>query len=168
LQLFFLPYLRRLGRLPGLPAPTVARVQLLFLVLAVGAALLTIPPIMGGHMALAWRLGGSLAATALPAYWILGYQRRAFSPVLEPLELAALYLVLRADPGNPVLPLFGLLFRSLYAGFPLAVARYGLWIATLLVAHDSRGNAELHYRTSPGDRGRAARDAGVAYGVRAL
>jgi diguanylate cyclase (GGDEF)-like protein/PAS domain S-box-containing protein len=123
----------------------VARVQLLFLTLAVSAALLTIPPIIGGgHTALAVRLGGTLAATALPAYWIAGYRRRGFSLALEPLEVAALYLVLRADPGNPVLPLFGLLFRSLYGGFLLAVARYGVWMATLLGAHDSRGNAELH------------------------
>jgi diguanylate cyclase (GGDEF)-like protein/PAS domain S-box-containing protein len=140
----FLPYLRRLGRLPGLPAPTVARVQLLFLVLAVGAALLTIPSIMGGHVTLAWRLGGLLAATALPAYWTVGYRRGNFSVALEPLEIAALFLVLRADPGNPVLPLFGLLFRSLYGGFALAVARYGVWIAALLVAHESRGSTEFH------------------------
>jgi diguanylate cyclase (GGDEF)-like protein/PAS domain S-box-containing protein len=144
LQLFFLPYLRRLGRLPGLPAPTVARVHLLFLALAAGAALLTIPSTTGGHMGLAWRLVGTLAAIALPAYWIVGYRRGKFSMALEPLEIAALFLVLRADPGNPVLPLFGLLFRSLYGGFALAVARYGLWISVLLVAHHSRDNAEMH------------------------
>jgi diguanylate cyclase (GGDEF)-like protein/PAS domain S-box-containing protein len=144
LQLFFLPYLRRLGRLPGLPAPTVARVQLLFLVLAAGAALITIPPTMAAHAPVAWRLGGLVAAIALPAYWIRGFRRGEFSLALEPLEAAAVFLVLRADPGNPVLPLFGLLFRSLYGGFPLAVARYGVWIAALLGAHGSRGNAELH------------------------
>jgi diguanylate cyclase (GGDEF)-like protein/PAS domain S-box-containing protein len=144
LHLSNLPYLRRLGRLPGLPEPTVARVQLLFLVLAVSAALVTIPSILGGHMALVWRLGGSLAATALPAYWIVCYRRGKFSMALEPLEAAALFILLRAAPGNPVLPLFGLLFRSLYGGFPLAVARYAMWIAALLLAHDGRGNVELH------------------------
>jgi diguanylate cyclase (GGDEF)-like protein/PAS domain S-box-containing protein len=122
----------------------VARVQLLFLVLAAGAALVTIPSIMAAHAVFAWQLGGLLAAIALPAYWIVGYRRGEFSLTLEPLEVAALFLVLRAAPGNPVLPLFGLLFRSLYGGFPLAVARYGLWIAALLGAHDGRGNVELH------------------------
>jgi diguanylate cyclase (GGDEF)-like protein/PAS domain S-box-containing protein len=122
----------------------VARVQLLFLILASGAALATIPSILGGHMALAWRLGGLGAATALPVYWTVGFRRREFSLALEPLEVAVLFLVLRADPGNPVLPLFGLLFRSLYGGLPLAVARYAMWIAALLGAHDSRSNAELH------------------------
>jgi diguanylate cyclase (GGDEF)-like protein/PAS domain S-box-containing protein len=122
----------------------VARVQLLFLILAAGAALATIPSITGGHMALAWRLGGSGAAAALPVYWTVGFRRREFSLTLEPFEVAVLFLVLRADPGNPVLPLFGLLFRSLYGGFPLAMARYVMWIAALLGAHDSRGNAEMH------------------------
>jgi diguanylate cyclase (GGDEF)-like protein/PAS domain S-box-containing protein len=144
LQVFLLPHLRRLGRLPALPAPTVARVQLLFLVLAVGAGLIAIPPIVASQTHFALRLGGSLAAIALSAYWVAGYRRGRFLPALEPLEVAALFLVLRADPGNPVLPLFGLLFRSLYGGFPLAVARYGMWIAALLIAHDSRGGAEFH------------------------
>jgi len=122
----------------------VARVQLLFLVLAVGAALITIPSIMASHAEFAWPLGGSLAAIALSAYWVAGYRRGRFSLALEPVEVAALFLVLHADPGNPVLPLFGLLFRSLYGGFPLAVARYAIWIAALLGAHDSRGSAEFH------------------------
>jgi diguanylate cyclase (GGDEF)-like protein/PAS domain S-box-containing protein len=122
----------------------VARVQLLFLILAAGAALATIPWIVGGHLALAWRLGGLGAATALPAYWAVGFRRREFPLALEPFEVALVFLVLRADPGNPVLPLFGLLFRSLYGGFPLAVARYVMWIAALLGAHDARGNAEMH------------------------
>lgn len=121
-----------------------ARVQLLFLVLAAGASLITIPSIMAAHAVFAWQFGGSLAATALPVYWIVGYRRGDFSLALEPLEAAAVFVVLRADPGNPVLPLFGLLFRSLYGGFPLAVARYGMWIAALLGAHNSRGNVELH------------------------
>jgi diguanylate cyclase (GGDEF)-like protein/PAS domain S-box-containing protein len=142
LQLFPVTNLRRLGRLPALPAPTVARVQLLFLVLASGAALVTIPSIMGGHAAVGWRLAGTLAAAALPVYWIVGYRRGGFSIALEPLEAAALFLVLRASPGNPVLPLFGLLFRSLYGGFALAMTRYGLWIAALFLAHDSRGAIE--------------------------
>jgi diguanylate cyclase (GGDEF)-like protein/PAS domain S-box-containing protein len=122
----------------------VARVQLLFLVLAAGASVATLPSIMAEHALVASRLAGSLAAVALPAYWIVGYRRRAFSLALEPLEALALFLVLRAAPGNPVLPLFGLLFRSLYGGFPLAVARYGMWIAALLGAHDARGSLELH------------------------
>jgi diguanylate cyclase (GGDEF)-like protein/PAS domain S-box-containing protein len=122
----------------------VARVQLLFLILAAGAALATIPSIVGGHLALTWRLGGLGAATALPAYWTIGFRRRGFSLALEPFEVALVFLVLRADPGNPVLPLFGLLFRSLYGGLPLAIARYVMWIAALLGAHDSRGNVELH------------------------
>jgi diguanylate cyclase (GGDEF)-like protein/PAS domain S-box-containing protein len=122
----------------------VARVQLLFLVLAAGAALVTIPSIVGGHAAAGWRLGATAAAAALPAYWVVGYRRGEFSLALEPLEAAAVFLVLRAAPGNPVLPLFGLLFRSLYGGFPLAMARYGMWISALLGAHDSRGHVELH------------------------
>jgi diguanylate cyclase (GGDEF)-like protein/PAS domain S-box-containing protein len=139
-----LTFLRRLGRLPALPAPTVARVQLLFLVLAVGASLVTLPSILVGHAPAVSRLGGSLAVVALPVYWMAGFRRGRFSLALEPLEALALFLILRAAPGNPVLPLFGLLFRSLYAGFPLAMARYGVWIAALLVAHDARGSAEFH------------------------
>jgi diguanylate cyclase (GGDEF)-like protein/PAS domain S-box-containing protein len=139
-----MPILRRFGRLPGLPAPTVARVQLLFLVLAAGASLATVPSIPSGHAEVGFRIAGTLAAVALPAYWIVGYRRGGFSLALEPLEAVAVFLILRAAPGNPVLPLFGLLFRSLYGGFLLAIVRYGMWIAALLLAHDARGNVELH------------------------
>jgi diguanylate cyclase (GGDEF)-like protein/PAS domain S-box-containing protein len=136
--------LRRLGRLPALPASSLARVQLLFLVLAAGGALTTVPSILTGDATLAWRLCGSAAASALAVYWVSGYRRDEFSVALEPLEAVALLLVLRAAPGNPFLPLVGLLFRSLYGSMPLALARYVLWGAALLVAHESRGSAELH------------------------
>jgi diguanylate cyclase (GGDEF)-like protein/PAS domain S-box-containing protein len=135
--------LRRLGRLPALPTSSLARIRLLFLMLAAGAALITVPSIVTAHTALAWRLGGSLAATALAVYWAGGYRRGEFTVALEPLEAAAVFVVLRAAPGNPFLPLFGLLFRSLYGGMPLALARYGLWVGALLGAHEARGSAEL-------------------------
>jgi diguanylate cyclase (GGDEF)-like protein/PAS domain S-box-containing protein len=121
----------------------VARVQLLFLVLATGACIATLPSIMAAHAVVAVRIAGSLAAVTLPAYWIVGYRRGEFSLALEPLEAVAVFLILRAAPGNPVLPLFGLLFRSLYGGFLLAIGRYGMWIAALLLAHDARGSVEL-------------------------
>ena len=136
--------LRRLGRLPVLPASPLARIRLLFLVLAIGAALVPIPSILTADATLAWRLGGSLAAAALAVYWASGYRRGEFSIALELLEAAGLFVVLRASPGNPLLPLFGLLFRSLYGGMPLALARLGLWVAALFGAHDSRGSVELH------------------------
>ena len=120
-----------------------ARVQLLFLALAAAAALIAIPSILGGQMTVAWRIGGSVSAAALPTYWFFGYRRGGFPLALEPAEVAALLLVLHADPGNPILPLFGLLFRSLYGGLARAIVRYGFWMAALLEAHASRGTVEL-------------------------
>ena len=105
---------------------------------------MTVPSILNADSAIVWRLCGPLAATALAAYWVRGYRRGEFSLALEPLEIAALFIVLRAAPGNPFLPLVGLAFRSLYGTMPLALARYGLWVAALLGAHESRGSAELH------------------------
>ncbi|MGO9900464.1 MAG: putative bifunctional diguanylate cyclase/phosphodiesterase [Solirubrobacteraceae bacterium] len=136
--------LRRLGRLQIVPASTLARIELLFLVLAAGDALFTIPSILFANAALPSRLGGSLAASMLAVYWVGGYRRGRFPVALEPLEAAALFLVLRAAPGNPFLPLFGLLFRSMYGSIALAFERYVLWCVALLGAHEARGSVELH------------------------
>ena len=44
----------------------------------------------------------------LAAYWVYGYRRGRFSLALEPLEADAVFVILHVTPGNPLLPLLGL------------------------------------------------------------
>jgi diguanylate cyclase (GGDEF)-like protein/PAS domain S-box-containing protein len=89
------------------------------------------------------RLAVLALGAGLGAYWAAGFRRGAFSAPAELLEAAALFAILRLTPGEPFLPLFGLVFRGLYGSPRLAAARYGLWVAALLSAHAHRGPAHL-------------------------
>jgi diguanylate cyclase (GGDEF)-like protein/PAS domain S-box-containing protein len=92
----------------------------------------------------ALRLLATLTTLALCGHWILGWRRGRFPVAAEPLEAAALLLLLRLSPGDPFVPLFGLVFRSLYGGPAIAAVRYGMWVAALLVGHAPRGGVQLH------------------------
>ena len=85
----------------------------------------------------------AVLALALGAYWIVGYRRGRFSLALEPFEAYAVFLILHVAPGDPFLPLLGLIFRSLYGGPLRAFARWALWMAALLGAHAGRGDEQL-------------------------
>jgi PAS domain S-box-containing protein len=127
--------------IPGSPH---GRMRLLFLVLAVASAAAMLPPMLTSDRPLAVRVAAALVACALSAYWIHGFRRRSFSLAGEPLEAAAVFVLLAATPGDPFLPLFGIIFRGLYGGVPLAVARSAMWITALLAAHVPRGADAVH------------------------
>jgi diguanylate cyclase (GGDEF)-like protein/PAS domain S-box-containing protein len=116
------------------PATPFDGVRLLFLVIAVASALATV--------AQSSALGVGLTAL-LAAHWILGYRRGGFPLWAEPLEAAALYGILRVTPGEPFLPLFGLVFRSCYGGPAVAAGRYALWMGALIGAHAPRGSEHV-------------------------
>jgi diguanylate cyclase (GGDEF)-like protein len=130
-----------------LPSTPFARFRLLFLVLAVISAVLAAASIAFSEGEAPVRFGGTLLSLGLAAYWVRGYRRGRFSLVLEPLEAYAIFLVLYVAPGEPFLPLLGLIYRSLYGGVFRAFGRYALWMAALLGAHLDRGeehfNADL-------------------------
>ena len=89
-------------------------------------------------------LAAVLLALGLCAHWVAGYRAGGFPLLAEPLEAAAVFTLLRILPGEPFLPLFGLLFRSLYGNLGVAALRYGLYAAALLGAHAPRGAAHVH------------------------
>ncbi|MBE2317530.1 EAL domain-containing protein [Solirubrobacter sp. CPCC 204708] len=126
-----------------LPQTPFARFRLLFLGFAVAGALLAAVAIPGGEASPVSKLAGIVLAVALAVYWIVGYRRGTFSLALEPVEAYAVFVVLHAAPGDPFLPLLGVLFRSLYGGFARAVARWALWMAALLAAHAGRGHEQF-------------------------
>ncbi|MDA0180645.1 EAL domain-containing protein [Solirubrobacter phytolaccae] len=126
-----------------LPQTPFSRFRLLFLVFAVAGAVLAAVAIPTGHASPAAKAGGIVLSVALGVYWIIGYRRRSFVLALEPFEAYAIFLILHVAPGDPMLPLLGLLFRSLYGGFPRAMARWALWMAALLGAHAGRGEAQF-------------------------
>jgi diguanylate cyclase (GGDEF)-like protein len=130
-----------------LPSTPFARFRLLFLVLAVISAVLAAASIAFSEGEAPVRFGGTLLSLGLAAYWVRGYRRGRFSLVLEQLEAYAIFLVLYVAPGEPFLPLLGLIYRSLYGGVFRAFGRYALWMAALLGAHLDRGeehfNADL-------------------------
>ena len=85
------------------------------------------------------RAGGLLVRSASRGYWVYGYRRNHFALPLELLEVAAVLVILHVTPGNPLLPVVGLCFRSLYGGLVLAFARYALWMGALFGAHAGHG-----------------------------
>ena len=119
-----------------LPPTPFARFQLILLTLALIGVVSAAAMIVSGSGV--QRVLGLVAAAALGVYWVIGYHRRRFVLALEPLEALAVFCVLQAASGDPLLPLLGILFRSSYGGLALAVARYLAWMALLLGAHVER------------------------------
>ena len=104
-----------------LPQTPFARFRLLFLVFAVASAVMAALAIPTGDAGPGAKLGGIGLSFALAAYWIFGYRRGRFSLALELFEVYAVFIILHVAPGDPFLPLLGILFRSLYGGFARAV-----------------------------------------------
>ncbi len=73
-----------------------------------------------------------------------GYRRNRFALPLELFEAGAVFVILYVTPGNPLLPVVGLCFRSLYGGPIRAFARYGLWMAALFGAHSGLGEEQMN------------------------
>jgi PAS domain S-box-containing protein len=78
------------------------------------------------------RAAAIAANAALAVYWIRGYRRRDFAPAAIVVEGLVVLAILAACPGNAPVPLFGLLFRSLYGGS--ITTRLGIYIAALWLA----------------------------------
>ena len=68
---------------------------------------------------------------------------RSFSLALEPLEAAAVFLILHVTPGDPLIPVLGIAFRSLYGGPLLAFGRYLLYMVALFAGHAGRGDVQF-------------------------
>jgi diguanylate cyclase (GGDEF)-like protein/PAS domain S-box-containing protein len=126
-----------------LPVAPFARVRLFFLATAGISMGVTQVTTMTGPEILPLRLAGVALGFVLFAYWVLGYKRERFPVAAELLEAAALLAILRLTPGEPFLPLFGLVYRGLYGSPRIAVARYLLWVGALLGGHAHLGHAHL-------------------------
>ena len=59
------------------------------------------------------RVGAESIVGGLGIYWIWGMRRGGFPTIAEPAEAFAVFVLLHIATGNPVLPLFGLVFRTL-------------------------------------------------------
>ncbi len=127
-----------------------ARLRTLFLGLALLNIAVMVPSVLATDRPLFERLAAVAALLALGGYWFANHRRSRFPLALELPEAAAILLILYVAPGNPFLPLSGLMFRSLYGSSPVSMLRYALWAAALLLAHATRGSVQLH-----GDVGRA-------------
>jgi diguanylate cyclase (GGDEF)-like protein/PAS domain S-box-containing protein len=138
-------------------------VRLLFLAIALLDAVVTITTLAASGSPAAERVAGAIAAVALGAHWVIGFRRGGFPLWSEPLETLALFAILGMTPGEPFLPLFGLVFRSCYGGPRLATARYVLWMCVLLAAHADRGASHVQ-----GDLARALGTALVPLIMQAL
>ena len=108
-----------------LPQTPFARFRLLFLVFAVASAVMAAARHPHGRRpSPRAKLGRLCSRSPSPRYWIFGYRRGRFSLALELFEAYAVFLILHVAPGDPFLPLLGLIFRSLYGGSACAFARY--------------------------------------------
>jgi diguanylate cyclase (GGDEF)-like protein/PAS domain S-box-containing protein len=126
------------------PAGVLARIRLAFLVLAVGSVLATFPAVWSAADHAGIRVLVIAAGVGLAAHWVVGYRRERFALAAEPLEALVAFALLTVTPGDPFVPLFALVFRSLYGGLSLALLRYFLWVGALLGAHAGRGDEALH------------------------
>jgi diguanylate cyclase (GGDEF)-like protein/PAS domain S-box-containing protein len=126
-----------------LPPTPFARFRLLFLVLALIGAVSAACLAAFQADSVVDRLAGAVLALGLAFYWLRGYRLGRFSLALEPVEALAGLVILHVIPGNPLLPVLGLAFRGLYGGPILALARYGLWMAALFVAHAGWGQTQM-------------------------
>jgi PAS domain S-box-containing protein len=126
-------------RLPEIKArllsgSTLGKARALFCAFAVLSATGVIVPIMAADQDLALRISGAAAAAALGAHWFIGWRLGRFPLAGEPSEVLALFLALRVAPGHPFLPMCGLLLRSTYCGYPLALLRWAAWSGTIIAA----------------------------------
>ncbi len=118
--------------------------RLLFLTIAVVDAVITAVMLVSGSTPAIERLVGTACVITLIAHWVLGFRRGSFPLWAEPFEALALFAILRWTPGEPFLPLFGLVFRSLYGGPGVAALRYVLWMGALIGAHAHRGQTHIN------------------------
>jgi len=125
------------------PQTPVARFRLLFLALALLGALAAAAVALTSASSALERVAGAVLSLGLGAYWAHGWRRGRFPLYAEPFEALAVYGIMAVTPGNPILPLLGLCFRSLYGGPILAFSRYGLWMAALFVAHADLGDTQM-------------------------
>jgi diguanylate cyclase (GGDEF)-like protein/PAS domain S-box-containing protein len=119
-------------------------VRLLFLAIALIDAVVTAGMLGSSGNPPLERVLGTACIAALMLHWVLGFRRGSFPLWAEPLEAAALFFVLLWTPGEPFLPLFGLVFRSLYGGAGVAALRYAMWMAVLIGAHAHRGTTHVN------------------------
>src|ERR1700744_1719341 len=94
----------------GLQSSLLARAQLVALLLAIVAALAMVPPLLGSNHSAVIIALGVVVVLGLCAWWTMGYRRGSFPLAAEPLEVLCLLFVLHVPPGNPLLPLLGLVF----------------------------------------------------------
>ena len=116
-------------------------------VLAAASGAMVVFALPGANTPLDVRVAGVATTLGLCFYWLWGLRRRRFPLGGEALEAAALLFVLSIVSGHPLLPLCGLLFRSLYPSSRLAVLRGVVWAGVLLLAetfhaHSSLGSAQ--------------------------
>ena len=119
-------------------------VRLLFLTIALVDAVITAVMLDSASNPAIERLAGTACVAGLMLHWVLGFRRGSFPLWAEPLEAAALFAILRFTPGEPFLPLFGLVFRSLYGGPGVAALRYVMWMGVLIGAHAHRGQTHIN------------------------
>jgi len=120
--------------------PALARLRRFILAPALLSALATFGMIVTANEGNPWlRVAGAGAVLLLAAYWT----RRRFSLAGEIPETLALVVALLAVPGQPPLPLFGTIFRSLYGSLWLAQLRAVVWIGAIAGAALAHGSFDL-------------------------
>ena len=145
--------LRRYLRI-GSESSLLARARLVTLLLAVIGALAVIPSLIGSDHSAVIIGCGIAVLLGLSCWWVSGYRRGSFPLAAEPVEVLCLFFVLHVAPGNPLLPLLGLLFRSLYGSFWLAWATVRRLDGSTVAGAPVRGSTQVD--------GDLARAAGVA------
>ena len=118
-------------------------VQLLFLAFALVSAGATAMTLDTGNTTGSARLAGTLVLVALGRALVHRLPPRRLPAVVgaaggrRPVRRPA------SDAGEPFIPLFGLVFRSLYGGWRVASLRYLLWMGALLGAHAHLGATHI-------------------------
>jgi PAS domain S-box-containing protein len=127
-------------RRTAVSTPALARLRGFILAPALLSALVTFGMIVTAKDGDPWlRVAGTGAVLLLAAHWT----RRRFPLAGEVPETLALVVALLAVPGQPPLPLFGTIFRSLYGSLWLAQLRAVVWIGAIAGAALVHGSFDL-------------------------
>src|SRR4051812_45934036 len=122
------------------PAGPLERLRAVFLALALASAAIAVPQTAASaRFPAVGTVAVAAAAFALGALWLRGYRRGSFRFAGELPEALLVLAIVALSSGEALVPLFGILFRSLYGRGARGTLRLALYLGALYGGLQSAG-----------------------------